>query len=128
MALGLPDWQAWKAPRAEGLWQGSHWAYRLPVFIAYVAFIVLTMFWPTPRNLAQVIAQSAAVVIGVQFWYADQGGLYVLWYVPLVLLMVFRPNLSDVRPPAEQGAWVFTKLRRAASRWWAGGIHPAAKT
>jgi hypothetical protein len=97
--LSLSEWQAWKAPRTEGLWQGSHWAYRLPVFIAYMAFIVLTMFWPTPRNLAQVIAQTAAVVIGVQFWYADQGGVYVLWYLPLVLLMVFRPNLSDVRPP-----------------------------
>jgi hypothetical protein len=97
--LSLSDWQAWKAPRTEGLWQGSHWAYRLPVFIAYMAFIVLTMFWPTPRNLGQVIAQTAAVVIGVQFWYADQGGVYVLWYLPLVLLMVFRPNLAEIRPP-----------------------------
>jgi hypothetical protein len=99
VTLRLSEWQAWKAPRTEGIWQGSHWAYRLPVFIAYVAFIVLTMFWPTPRNLAQVIAQSAAVIIGVQFWYADQGGVYVLWYLPFVLLMVFRPNLVDVRPP-----------------------------
>jgi hypothetical protein len=99
VTLRLSEWQAWKAPRTEGIWQGSHWAYRLPVFIAYVAFIVLTMFWPTPRHLGQVIAQSAAVVIGVQFWYADQGGVYVLWYLPLVLLMVFRPNLVDVRPP-----------------------------
>jgi hypothetical protein len=99
VTLRLSEWQAWKAPRTEGLWQGSHWAYRLPVFIAYVAFIVLTVFWPTARNLGQVIAQSAAVVIGVQFWYADQGGVYVLWYLPLVLLMVFRPTLVDVRPP-----------------------------
>lgn len=99
VTLSLTEWQPWKPPRMEGLWQGSHWAYRLPVFIAYAAFIVLTAFWPTPRNLAQVIAQSAAVVIGIQFWYADQGGVYVLWYLPLVLLMVFRPNLVDVRPP-----------------------------
>jgi hypothetical protein len=34
----------------------------------------------------------------MQMWYADQGGVYVLWYLPLVLLMVFRPNLSDRRP------------------------------
>jgi hypothetical protein len=69
------------------------------VFIAYLAFVALTAFWPTPRHLGQVIAQSAAVLIGVQFWYADQGGVYVLWYLPLLLLMVFRPNLTDVRPP-----------------------------
>jgi hypothetical protein len=126
LTLGRPDWQAWKAPRAEGLWQGSHWAYRLPVFIAYVAFILLTMFWPTPRNLAQVIAQSAAVVIGVQFWYADQGGVYVLWYLPLLLLMIFRPNLVDVRPPDRlaAGDWVFARIRRAAGRWWARDVQP----
>lgn len=99
VALSLSDWQAWKAPKTESIWRGSHWAYRLPVFIAYMAFIILTAFWPRPRHLGHVIAQSAAVVIGVQFWYADQGGIYLLWYIPLLLLMVFRPNLSDVRPP-----------------------------
>jgi hypothetical protein len=97
--FSLSDWQPWRAPHTEGLWQGSHWAYRLPVFIAYLAFVALTAFWPTPRHLGQVIAQSAAVLIGVQFWYADQGGVYVLWYLPPLLLMVFRPNLTDVRPP-----------------------------
>jgi hypothetical protein len=112
--LSLSDWQPWKAPHTDGLWQGSHWAYRLPVFIAYIAFVTLTAFWPTPRNLGQVIAQSAAVVIGIQFWYADQGGVYVLWYLPLFLLMVFRPNLTDVRPPEAQPmetGWI-KRLRR----------------
>lgn len=98
-ALNHADWQAWKHPVTESVWSGAHWAYRIPVFILYMAFVVVTIFWPTPRNLAQVIAQSAAVVIGVQFWYADQGGVYVLWYMPLLLLMVFRPNLSERRPP-----------------------------
>ena len=115
VALSLSDWQAWRAPTTEGIWTGSHWAYRLPVFIAYMTFVALTAFWPKPRNLAQVIALSAAVVIGVQFWYADQGGVYVLWYVPLLLLVAFRPNLSDVRPPArvdEDG--MSARVRRAA--------------
>ncbi len=99
IALSLSDWQAWKQPHTESIWTGAHWAYRIPVFILYMAFVVVTIFWPTPRNLAQVIAQTAAVVIGVQFWYADQGGVYVLWYLPLLLLMIFRPNLSERRPP-----------------------------
>ncbi len=98
-ALSLADWQAWEEPHTESLWTGAHWAYRMPVFILYMAFVILTVFWPTPRNLAQVIAQSAAVVIGVQLWYADQGGVYVLWYLPMLLLMIFRPNLSERRPP-----------------------------
>lgn len=118
VALSLSDWQAWRAPKTESIWRGSHWAYRLPVFIGYMAFIILTAFWPKPRHLGHVIAQSAAVVIGVQFWYADQGGIYVLWYVPILLLMIFRPNLSDVRPPETTGGgvefrkWLFDLLSK----------------
>jgi hypothetical protein len=57
----------------------------------------------------------------VQFWYADQGGVYVLWYLPLLLLLVFRPNLSDRRPPPihPEGDWLYRLgrlLMRAAAR------------
>jgi hypothetical protein len=96
--LSLPDWQAWKEPIAESFWTGVHWAYRLPAFIVYIAFVFATFFWPWPKNLAHVIAVSAAVLIGIQFWYADQGGVYVLWYLPVLLMMAFRPNLSDREP------------------------------
>lgn len=115
--LALADWQAWKAPTSESIWQGIHWAYRIPVFIAYSAFVITTAFWPAPKNLAHVLALSAAVLIGVQFWYADQGGVYVLWYLPLLLLLVFRPNLSDRRPPliAAETDWL-TALRRRLGR------------
>jgi hypothetical protein len=99
-AFNVPDWQAWAKPGStESFWMTIHWAYRLPVFIAYLAFLVTTLFWPGRKNLAQTIALTAALVIGVQFWYADQGGVYVLWYLPLLILMVFRPNLADRRPP-----------------------------
>ena len=127
LTLSLSDWQSWKPPQTEGLWFGSHWAYRLPVFIAYAAFIVLTMFWPTPRNLGQVIAQSAAVIIGIQFWYADQGGVYVLWYLPLVLLMVFRPTMVDVRPPVPPPAarGLVATVQRVLD--WARGSNRAPK-
>jgi hypothetical protein len=124
IALNLSDWQAWRRPRTESIWTGSHWAYRLPVFIAYMAFVALTIFWPAARNLGQVIAQTAAVVIGVQFWYADQGGVYVLWYLPFLVLMVLRPTVEDQRPPLlthernwfekklfELIAWIFNLVR-----------------
>jgi hypothetical protein len=95
-------WQAWKQPPAsmQGLWADipAHWAYRLPVFLAYLALLIISSFWPTPKNLAHVIALSAALLIGIQFWYADQGGVYVLWYLPFLLLLVFRPNLSACEP------------------------------
>jgi len=117
-ALSLSAWQPWRIPTTEGFWTGVHWAYRIPVFIAYLAFVITTACWPVPKNLAQVIALSAAVFIGVQFWYADQGGSYVLWYLPLLTLLIFRPNLNDRRPPPIQPEtdWL-VRLRRAVARF-----------
>ncbi|HKI30419.1 MAG TPA: hypothetical protein VKA46_00910 [Gemmataceae bacterium] len=116
----LPAWQPWLPPRGtRGFWTGMEWAwaYRMPVFVACMALTVTTAFWPSPKNLAHVLALSAAALIGVQFWYADQGGVYVLWYLPLLLLIVFRPNLSDHRPlPINpENDWLF-RLGRLALR------------
>ncbi len=97
-AIESTDWQPWRVPKAEGIWQGIPWAYRFPVFVGFLMFVGMTGFWPMPKNLGHVIALSAAVLIAVQFWYADKGGQYVLWYLPFLLLLVFRPNLSDHRP------------------------------
>jgi hypothetical protein len=97
--LHLADWQPWKRPLAESFWQGVHWAYRLPIFIAFAAFTLASFFWPSVRTMTHVAALSAAVLIGVQFWYADRGGLYVLWYTPLLLIVVFRPSTSELEPP-----------------------------
>jgi hypothetical protein len=99
-ALSLPDWQPWREPiqGTQGFWKDIHWAYRMPLFIAHLAMLVISGLWPYPKNLAHVLALSAAMILGVQFWYADQGGVYVLWYLPLLLQLVFRPNLSDRRP------------------------------
>jgi len=98
--LRLSEWQAWKAPQTESIWSGAHWAYRMPVFVLFAGFTLFIAFWPSPKNLAHLIALSAAVFIGVQFWYADSGGVYVLWYLPLILLVAFRPNLTGHEPPA----------------------------
>jgi hypothetical protein len=117
--LALTDWQPWKKPttESEGVWQGVYWAYRTPVFIAYLAFVLTTAFWPAPKNLGHLLALSAAVLIGIQFWYGDQGGVYVLWYLPLLLLLVFRPNLSERRPLPIVGEtdWL-ARLGRALAR------------
>jgi hypothetical protein len=104
-AMSLPDWRAWDfsaRPTAEGLWTGLdlHYAYRVPLFIAYLSLVIATAFWPAVKNLGHLIALSAALIIGVQFWYADAGGIYVLWYLPLLVLLALRPNLADRQPPA----------------------------
>jgi hypothetical protein len=125
-ALSLADWQPWREPSTQthGLWTRLPWAwaYRLPVFIAFGAFVGVTAFWPAPKNLAHLLALSTAVVVGIQFWFADQGGAYVLWYLPLLLLVIFRPNLSEhfPRPIAAESDWLGKFGRRI--RHWAARI------
>ncbi len=94
----LEEWQPWRVPTTDSIWTGAHWAYRLPIFIVYAAFVLGSIAWPPVRNLGDLIAVSAALLIGIQFWHADRGGLYVLWYSPLLVLISLRPNLSDVQP------------------------------
>ena len=114
-ALSLPDWQPWRNPNTESIWSGAHWAYRMPLFVLYVAFVIGATIWPNPKNLSHLIALSGATLVGVQFWHADRGGVYVLWYLPLLLLMVFRPNLTAAEPPAvEAGGGLMARLARVA--------------
>lgn len=134
-AMALSDWQPWKPPGVEeevrSIWTGVHWAYRIPVFVAYLALVLTTALWPSPKNLGHVIALSAALLIGLQFWYADQGGVYVLWYLPLLLLLVFRPNLSDryAIPISSEADWL-ARLGRMLARWmtwWVRTPEPAGR-
>jgi hypothetical protein len=116
--LRLPG-RLWKEPPGAypGFWQGSYAAYRVPVFIASLALVVMSAFWPNKKNLAEVLALSAACLIGVQFWHADRYGVYVLWFLPLVLLLVFRPNLSSAQPPVPAGDdWLARLGRRLGGR------------
>ena len=115
-AVNVGDWLPWRRPSAESLWTGVHGAYRLPIFVLFVGFLVGITFWPSPKNLSHLVALTAAVLIGVQFWHADRGGVYVLWYLPLLLLMVFRPNLTGHEPPVIEpgGGRVF---RWAGAAW-----------
>jgi len=102
-AWSLTEWQAWKftlRPTADSLWNtvSLHAAYRIPLFILFLALVVTSAIWPHPKNLGQLISWSAVLILGVQFWYADAGGIYILWYLPLVILQTLRPSLTEHRP------------------------------
>jgi hypothetical protein len=51
--------------------------------------------WPAQKNLGTLLSCSAAVMVATQFWHGYGGGLYMAWYLPLLLLTIFRPNLED---------------------------------
>jgi hypothetical protein len=70
-------------------------AYRLPFTVAFVALCVTFVLWPVEKNLGTLVSCSAAIMLASQFWHPTGGGLYLIWYVPLLLLTAFRPNLKD---------------------------------
>lgn len=86
------------APTDEprGIW-GLGWdpRWRLPVIVAFGILCSLFAAWPSPKNLGTLIGCSAAVMVAVQFWHGYGGGLYIAWFLPLLLLTIFRPNLQD---------------------------------
>jgi hypothetical protein len=80
----------------SGAW-GEYWrpVYRFPILIAHVCLALSMLLWPAQKNLGTLIAYSAAMMLATQFWHAHSGGLALAWYLPLLLLTTFRPNLED---------------------------------
>ena len=80
----------------RGVWElGWNPIWRLPVIVAYVILSFFFAVWPGQKNLGILISCSAALMIAAQFWHGYGGGLYMGWFLPLLLLTIFRPNLQD---------------------------------
>jgi hypothetical protein len=94
-------------PRMDGL-QGiwalgwSNW-WRLPLLVAFVLFCISFVAWPSQKNIGTLVGYSAAVMLAVQYWHGFSGGVYMAWYLPMVLLIFFRPNLDGRTAQMEVG-------------------------
>ena len=84
---------------ADGFWSLYDPAYRIPVVVAYLILLVVLTVWPMKKNFEHLLSHSTALVAATQFWYPQEGGVYLLWFLPLVLLVVFRPRLAHLVPP-----------------------------
>ncbi len=87
-------WTSFSLMNVEGFWAGHEPYYRIPVIAVFLVLCIGLSIWPAQKNLGTLMSCSAAVMLGTQFWYAQGGLLYVSWYLPLLLLTVFRPNLE----------------------------------
>lgn len=96
-----------EAPISSSLWTGWDPSFRLPVVVAYLLMATWSFIWPIEKHLGELISMSAAMLIASQFWYLEKGGTLVLLYLPLLLLMMFRPNLQP-----KQLAWRAQFMRR----------------
>lgn len=91
----------------KGLWEGDLAPFRYPVIAAFVAMCGSMALWPAQKNLGSLLACSAAIMLGTQFWKAYEGGTFMAWYLPLLILTIFRPNLEDrVALSAISEGWV----------------------
>ena len=81
----------------EGFWAlpFNDSVFRLPVLAAFIAMMSTLAIWPAPKNLGTLLSCTAAVLLGSQFWKAHNGGLFMAWFLPPLLLAVFRPNLEN---------------------------------
>jgi len=99
----------WRNPlhvEPTGLWHFYDNAFRIPVLAAFLAICGGLALWPAHKNLGTLLSCSAAVMLATQFWHANQGGLAMAWYLPLLVLTIFRPNLEDrIALSAVRPAW-----------------------
>lgn len=81
----------------EGFWRipGIKSEYRWPVLALFVVLATSFALWPAQKNLGTLMSCTAALMLAAQFWHPNGGGLFMAWYLPLLLLTVFRPNLED---------------------------------
>ncbi len=80
---------------ANGFWEFHRQAYRIPILAAFLVLCGSLALWPAQKNLGTLLSLSTAVILAAQFWDPQQGGLYMGWYLPLLMLTIFRPNLED---------------------------------
>ena len=81
--------------RPDGFWNPDDKFYRMPILAVFVVVSIGLMLVPSHKHLATLLSGSALLMLGVQFFQLYQGGLYLSWYLPLLILTIFRPNLED---------------------------------
>ncbi len=78
-----------------GFWQAYQPAYRIPVLALFAVLCGSLALWPAQKNFGTLLSCSATVMLASQFCQTFEGGLYMAWYLPLLVLTSFRPNLED---------------------------------
>ena len=97
-SLAWQSWDATRVPTTLSFWDESVNSFRIPLTLLLALTVALTAFWPRRKTLADLIALSSLLIVLSQFCYGDRGGAYTHWYLPLLMLMIFRPNLRDAMP------------------------------
>ena len=81
----------------EGFWSFNiiDPVYRYPVLVALLVFCCQPGAVAGAEESRHADELFGGGDVATQFWHPHGGGLYMAWYLPLVLLTIFRPNLED---------------------------------
>jgi hypothetical protein len=96
--IHLKEMFNFRSEGVTGFWTNDLNGYRIPVVVSFFLLLAALTIWPRRKQLEHLTAFSAAIVVATQFWYPVQGGVYLLWYLPLLLVVVFRPRLVHLQP------------------------------
>lgn len=88
-------YHAFRVTEPTGIWAFVPTYYRIPMIALFLAVSFGLAIWPSRKNFATLLSCSALLMLGVQFWIGRDGGLFMGWYLPLLILTIFRPNLED---------------------------------
>lgn len=99
--IGSIDWSVLQFRRVPGVgfWAGVDTVYRIPVMAAFLVMVICLSVFPLKKNIEHLMAHSTAIIVATQLWYPQHGGVYVLWYLPLLITVAFRPRLAHLVPP-----------------------------
>lgn len=84
-------------------WRITDELYRIPILVTFVILLTWLTFWPRTKKFEHLLTQSAAIVVAAQFWYPQRAGECLTSYVPLFILIAFRPKLQVSKPPRQNG-------------------------
>ncbi len=120
LVIGSIDWSVLEFYGTEtaGFWSTYDSNYRIPIAAGFIVVVIVLTVLPRKKNLEHLMAHSAAIIVGTQLWYPRQAGVYLLWYLPLVLMVVFRPRLTNLVPPD-------TEAEQLSKRQQADPVRPA---
>lgn len=93
--ISMFGWNRLMNANPTGIWAFHASEYRYPLFAAFLVVSFGLVLWPARKHLATLLSCSAIVMVAVQFWMPNEGGLYIGWYLPILILTIFRPNLED---------------------------------
>jgi len=96
--LALVSWNHWQLnslERGTGIWSPDAVYQRVPIFVGFLALVTSLVLRRSRGRFLLLLSGTAAVVLTAQFWYCQASGTYISWYLPLLLLTVFRPSRSN---------------------------------